>query len=347
MARLRLKNLQDNSDILADLNICSDDPRLAQWVNAFELQALPYGRWWGTTQLIQVCTVSNGCLVLPRGVATIEAVSVGCRSIRPGNIFGDFIREHMPWGGGSACSCCGCESVGMSEGGMVPSYGTTSGVNSKIRLYPTNAADVGKKVIIQGNDKNGLWVRRTIDGAVGDGEQVTLALPYVDTVTIWGPGAPMAVMKELTSYPVQMFAVEQTTLVETQLAEYQPTETEPEYRRVYLRGTCETSECNSLRAVVSLDHVPVRSANDWLLFSNLEAYRNGMMSIRYRKEGNQQLADAYFFGTERRSKHMRGPLRYAEGMGALPILRAELRKYTGDKTEIAIQHSGLDLRGFM
>lgn len=346
MARLRLKNLQENSDILADLNICSDDPRLAQWVNAFELRALPYGRWWGTTQLIQVCTVENGCLVLPRGVATVEAVRVGCRTIRPGNIFGDFLREHMPWSECSTCSCCGCSGVSMSEGGMVPSYGTTSGTNSKIRLYPTVAADVGKKLIIQGNDSNGIWVRRTIDGALGDGEQVTLALPYVDTVTVWGPGAPMAVMKEVTTGRVQMFAVEQTTLVETQLAEYQPTETEPAYRRVYLSGACEDS-CSTLKAVVSLEQVTVRDANDWLLFSNLEAYRDGLMSVRYRKEGNAELADAYFFGVNKSSKNGRGVLRYADGMGALPILRAELRKYTGDRTEISVQHSGLDLRGFI
>lgn len=346
MARLRLKNLLDNSRFIAAVNLCRDDPRIAMMVNEFELQALSYGRWWGTTQLIQVCSVSNGCLVLPRGVATVEAVRVGCRTIRPGNIYGDFLREHMPWVGGSACSCCGCEGVSMSEGGMVPSYGTTTGTNSKIRLYPTVAADVGKKLIIQGKDSNGIWVRRTIDGAIGDGEQVTLALPYVDTVTVWGPGAPMAVMKEATTGRVQMFAVEQTTLVETQLAEYQPTETEPSYRRVYLSGACEDS-CSSLQAVVSLDQTTIENENDWLLFSNMEAYRQGVQSIRYRDEGNQQLADAYFFGSNRSSKNGRGVLRYAEGMGALPILRAELRKMTGDRTEIAIQHQGLDLTGFI
>lgn len=346
MARLRLKNLLDDSRFIAAVNLCRNDPRIAMMVNEFELQALPYGRWWGTTQLLQICTVDNGCLVLPRGVDTIEAVNVGCRTVRPTNIFGSFLREHIPWSGSSTCSCCGCQGVGISEGGMVPSYGTTTGTNSKIRIYPTVAADVGKKLIIQGNDSNGIWVRRMIDGVIGDGEQVTLALPYVDTVTVWGPGAPMGVMKEVTTGRVQMFAVEQTTLAETQLAEYQPTETEPEYRRVYLSGFCEDS-CGTFQAVVSLGQTTIRDENDWLLFSNAEAYRQGVQSIRYRDEGNQQLADAYFFGTNRSSKNARGVLRYSEGMGAIPILRAELRKMTGDKTEIAIQHQGLDLRGFI
>jgi hypothetical protein len=346
MARLRLKNLLENTRFLASLNLCADDPRVAMIVNEFELQALPYGRWWGTTQLIQVCNVSNGCLVLPRGVATVEAVSVGCRTMRPGNIFGDFLREHLPWSGDSSCSCCGCSGVSMSEGGLVPAFNTTTGTDSVIRAYPGNAADVGKKIIIQGEDANGVWVRTLIDGVMSDGEEITLALPFVDTVTVWGPGAPMAVMKEITSYPVQIFAVDQSTTVETQLAEYQPTETEPEYRRVYLQGACGNS-CSSLKAVVSLDQVTIRDENDWLLFHNLEAYRQGMKSIIYRDEGNQVLADAYFFGTNRGSKNGRGVLRYAEGMGALPILRAELRKHTGDRTEIAIQHQGLDMRGFM
>lgn len=349
MPRLRLKNILENADILSDLNVCSTDPRVALWVNAFELQALPYGRWWGTTQLFQSCNVSSGCLVLPRGVATVEAVRVGGRNIRPQNIFGDYVREHMPWEAcceSSGCSCCGCVPVSMMEAGMVPSFATTTGVNKKIRVYPGGAADVGKKIIFQGKDANGVWVRKSIGGTIQDGEEVTLALPFVDTTTIWGAGAPYAVMREATQYRVLVYSVDQDTTTEVQLAEYQPTETEPAYRRVQLSAGC-SSGCASLMAVVSLDHVPVRHENDWLMFSNLEAYRAGIMSVKYRKEGNQQLADAYFFGTPRTSKAVRGPLRYAEGMGALPILRAELRKYTGDQTAISIQQQGLDLRGFM
>lgn len=346
MPRLRLKNLMDNSDFMSDLNICPDDARLAQWVNAFELQALPYGRWWGTTQLYQSCNVSSGCMVLPRGIATIEAVKIGGRSMRFANTFGDYLREHSPWEScGSSCDCCGCEPMGIREAGTSPTFLTTTGTNKKIRAYLSKTADIGKKIILQGYDSDGIWVRTTIDGVVQDGEELTLASPYVDSVTIWGAGNPVGVMKEETSYAVSLYSVDQDSAAEVKLAEYQATETEPSYRRVQLNAGC-SSGCSSLMAIVSLDQVTIRHENDWLLFSNMEAYRQGLQSIRYRKEGNQALADAYFFGSNRSSKNARGVLRYSEGMGALPILRAELRKYTSDRTEVSIQQDGLDLRGF-
>jgi hypothetical protein len=346
MPRLRLKNLMDDSDFMSDLNICPNDVRLAQWVNAFERQALPYGRWWGTTQLFQSCNVESGCMVLPRGIATIEAVRVGGRSMRFANAWGDYLREHSPWENcGSSCSCCGCEDASIREAGLVPTYGTTTGTNKKLRVYIANSADVGKTMIFQGTDANGVWVRTNIDGVIQDGEEVTLAYPFVDTDTIWGPGNPIGVMREATQYAVSVYTVDQDTTDEVKIAEYQPTETEPAYRRVQLNVGCD-SGCSSLIAVVSLDQVPISHENDWLLFSNMEAYRQGIQSIRYRKEGNQQLADAYFFGSPRQAKNGRGILRYAEGMGALPLLRAELRKYTSDRTEIAIAHDGLNMGGF-
>lgn len=355
MPRLRLKNLQDNSDFLSDLNICADDPRLAQWVNAFEQQALPYGRWWGTTQLVQFCLTDSGCLVLPRQIAVIEAANLSSAHTQNRNAWYDFIKPHAPCVT-SCCSeehCgCGCGQVNVVDHGTVASFRTTTGVNKKIRVYPGNAADAGKKIIFQGKDANGVWVRTTIDGARADGEQVTLAMPFVDTVTVWGPGAPFAVMKEVTEYRVLVFSVNQDDATETQLADYEPGETEPSYRRVNIPGYCSPNgdcECSSrtFKAIVSLEHIPVRVANDWLLFCNIEAYRQGIQSIKFRKEGNQALADAYFFGTNRSSKNARGVLRYAEGMGALPILRAELRKYTADITSINVQHAGVNLIGFL
>jgi hypothetical protein len=203
-------------------------------------------------------------------------------------------------------------------------------------------------------------VRSTFDGIRQDGEQVTLAMPFVDTVTVWGPGAPFAVFREQTQYRSLVYAVDQTTGAETQLSIYEPTETEPAYRRFNIPGYCGSAEvdasvgqcataaCNSrnLTAIVSLDKIPVQVPNDWLLFGNLEAYRQGLLSVKYRKEGNMAMADAYFFGTPKPSKNNRGPLRYSEGMGALPILRAELRKYTSDITSINIQTDGLNLAGF-
>lgn len=358
--RLRVKNIQDNTDLLADLDICADDPRLYRWIDAFEEQALVWGRWWGTTQLVQFC-ITGGCLVLPRQIALIESANLGSSHAQMRNSWYEFIKPHAPCE--SRCSSdgcnCGCGAVNIQDNGTVPSFRTTTGTNQKMRFYPGNAADVGKKIIVQGNDSNGIWVRSTIDGSRQDGEQVTLALPFVDTVTVWGPGAPFAVMKEVTSYRVLVYSVDQTTGEEIQLADYEPTETEPAYRRVYIPGYCSPSSqdsseptcqsscgSRSLKAIVSLDKIPVRTPNDWLLFTNLSAYRFGLQAQRWYKEGNQGMGDGYFFGNPRAAKNARGVSRYSDGMGALPILRAELRKYTGDVTSVNIQTTNTNLAGF-
>lgn len=239
----------------------------------------------------------------------------------------------------------------MEDNGEVVSFATTVGTNKKIRIYPGNATDAGKTITIQGYDANGNWVRSGSASARVDGEVVTLAMPFVDTVTIWGAGAPTGVIKDETQYRVLVYALDTDDASETFLANYQPTETLPTYRRMFIPqfrntscGGCSTS---TLTAIVSLQQVPVKYDSDWLLFQNLAAYKDGCMSEKYREEGNIGLADAYFYGTPRPARNGRGVLRTSYGMGALPLLEAELRRMTGDVTTIRMQHAGLNLAGFM
>jgi len=347
--RLRFQNVIDNALVQSSLNTC-DETKLKSWVNAFELQALQYGRWWGTTQLVQFCLGESGCLVLPRQTALIEAANLGAGHVNMRNQWYEFIKPHSACEG-TNCSqenCgCGCGAVNISDMGLVSSFSTTTGSNKKLRIYPSQIVDVGKKIIFQGNDSNGIWVRTEIDGVIQDGEEVTLALPFVDTDTTWGPGAPVAVIKEVTDYRVLVYSVDPDDN-ESQLAIYEPTETEPAYRRVKLTGRGCGSQCSdSLWAIVSLDHIPIVGGSDWLLFSSVEVYRLGMMSVKAREDGNTVQADALFFGHDRNSKNARGGLRHSDGLAALPLLRAELRKMTGDLTSINIQTTNTNLAGFI
>ena len=147
----------------------------------------------------------------------------------------------------------------MLDEGMVPSYGVT-GASQKIRIYSTNAADVGKFVVIQGNDSNGNWVRTTFaDGTVQDGEQVALVAPstYVDTVTTWAVGAPYADYEDVTAYRVLGYAVVDAGLgTVRQIFEWGPSDTNPTYRKMRIPGVRHSSngcDCNStVRALASL-----------------------------------------------------------------------------------------------
>lgn len=353
--RLRLANLRANR-IPEVLNVCADDSRIADWANSFQERAWARGRWWGSFQLMRLC-LTNGCIILPREVAVIEAAKIDGVPVGMGNMWYQFIKPHLECNrivNGSPntrCQCCGCGPWTVEDRGTVASFSTTTGTNQKIRAYPGHADDVGKKIVFQGYDSNGNWVRLpNSDGVVIDGEEVVLALPFSTTNTIWNPGAPTGVIKELTDYRVLVYSVDATSGDESAIADYQPSETEPMYRMVSIPkfNTCGCDGAErTMLAVVSLQHIPVSADNDWLLFQNLAAYKFGLMAEKAYEEGNIELGDAYFFGRTRPSRNARGVLRHTYGDGAIPALEAELRKMSGDQTSVQIQYSTINLAGFM
>lgn len=351
--RLTVLDLK-NSRLPALVNVCPDDPRLIQWVNSFQERASNQGKFWGSTQLVQFC-LSDGCLVLPREVAVIESAKLNGVPMTMGNEWYQFVKPHacLEGGiyGGARCGCCGCGPMTLEDHLTTCSFSKTLGLNKKLRVYPGNVADVGKKIIFQGSDANGIWVRTTIDGVRSDGEQVTLALPFVDTVMTWGPGAPVAVIKDATAYRVLVYELNNDTAIERQIAEYQPSETRPMYRTMKIPGfrKCNTNGCrttSTLLAIVSLQAIPVVVDNDWLLFKNLNAYQDGIQAVKYWEEGNIAMGDAFFYGTPGPSRNGRGVLRNVSRGGALPTLQAELRKMTGDRTTVRVALDSVNLAGW-
>lgn len=356
-ARLRVADLKA-SRVLVQANVCSDDSRFLQWLNSIQERALNLGRWFGTTQLMRFCA-SDGCLILPREVAVIEAAKFDGVPMRMRNQWYEFIKPHctvsscsLPTSYGrcntssQSCNCCGClGGLDFEERDLVATYAFTNS-GEKIRAYIGGLSDVGKKIILQGFDSNGVWVRTSIGGIIQDGEQITLANPFTDSSTTWAAGSPVRVIKDPTDYRVLMFAVDSGGNETRQIADYQPTETNPMYRRMSLPTECP-SETRTITALASLQHIPLTQDNDWLLFTNLSAYEDGIMSAKYREAGDITLADAYFFGNPRPPKNARGVSRYNDGMGMIPQLEAELRKMTGDRTSVNVDYDGVNLAGFM
>ena len=224
------------------------------------------------------------------------------------------------------------------------SYRSILGENKVIRTYPTHASDAGKTVIYQGYDENGIWVRTQVAGSWIDGEQVTLALPFVDTVTVWQAGAPLGVIKQTTNQRVLVYSYDTVTTTEVQLAIYQPNETRPMYRQTFIPDFdqikccgCEDDEDGDQRrtvtALVSLQHVPLVHNNDFLLFQNLGAYTMAMQAAKLWEDPNTYAqGNWYFYGTQANARNGRGVERVVNRGAAIPMLVAELRKMTGDRT---------------
>jgi hypothetical protein len=344
-----------NSRIPAQLTVCADDPRFLQWLNSAQELLLSQGRWWGSIKGAQFC-LDNGCITWPREVAVIEQVAV-CGSPMPvSSMWYQYQRNlarvgHCNGCSGSSGSSSACGSAGtfncghfrMIEHGTAASYSTTRGQNKTIRTYISSLQDVGKTVIYQGYDKNGIWVRTQVGGVWIDGEQVTLANPFVDTTTIWNPGAPTGVLKEATVQRVLVYEHNVDTDLDRQIATYQPDETKPYYRVSYIPGFeqirccgCSTNDVTPRRtvnAVVSLQHVDLVNDDDWLIFTNRSAYQAAMMAVAAWEVGDAAKGNYYFYGTQAASSNARGSLRVVNRGGAIPLLSAELRKMSGDRTD--------------
>lgn len=323
MTKLTVGTIKTNG-IPAYLSMCPDDPRLIQWLNQAREQLInrAVGGWWGQTVSAKFC-YDDGCIVWPREVGFIHAVSVCGVPIPVRNGWWQYIQNlnHV-----ENCECrCGCNegpSLGFDET-MVPTQSPIKGTGKSIRVYPSDVADAGKKMIFQGYDKNNIWVRTTIGGVVSDGEQVTLALPYVDTVTEWYPGSPTGVIRDATSYRVLVY--EHNIVLDTDrlIATYQPDETLPSYRRSILPGLsritcapvgCDCDERPTVQAIVKLAYAPVSVDNDWVYPGNPLAIQYAMMGRKRDSENDDAGAEIML-------------------QKALRELQVELRANTGD-----IQH---------
>lgn len=346
--KLLFSDLQ-NSRIPTSLNICPDDERMYAWYNEADNLLLNQGRWIGSVVEAQFC-LDNGCVVWPRQVAAIEQIMVCGKPIPIQNAWYAYTRQIAQLHECPGChgfnrghsNGCGHLQMRMKETPAC-SFATTLGANKLIRSYPGSGADIGKKIIYQGKDINGIWVRTLIDGVMQDGEQVMLSLPFVDTVTTWGPGSPQAVVKEVTTARVLVYEYDTVTTQELALAEYEPGETRPSYKVSYIPGLrangchCTTTNApTTVTALVSLQHIDVTSPGDWLILQNLSAYKAAMIAVKAWEEGDAAKGNFYFYGTESAPKNGRGGLRVVNRGGAIPLLQAELRKQTGDRVNAMI-----------
>lgn len=349
--RLTVADLQ-NSRVPVALNVCPTDDRFYQWATEAEEKMLNQGRWYGSVVEAQFCVQPDGCFVFPRQVAAVEQLAVNGGPIMVENGWYAFTRllttlKQCP-DCDSACSSgscggCGCGhlQLRMKEGNAV-SFSTTMGENKKIRSYPTNSADIGKTIIYQGYDHNGIWVRTLMDGVMRDGERVTLTLPFVDTTTEWAAGSPLGVQKQTTVQRVLVYSYDTDTTLERALAIYEPGETNPSYVQGYVPGLrqavggcCSDDEYSetttTITALVSLKGSTLSAPGDWLVLQNIGAYKAAMMAVKAYEEGDIARGDFYFYGTQANAKSGRGPLRVVNRGGAIPLLQAELRKNTADR----------------
>lgn len=277
--------------------------------------------WWGSwvTAVFNV-TVNNftGEIITPREIARIIVLDV-CKRPRP--IRNGFY-EYLQFGNGAEPKDCNTACRGQTQAFERDTIATltefpTAGPR-QIRLFATNAGDLGKRVVLQGPDSNGNTVY-SMDPVTGQsmlGEVVFLNTPF--SVSANSFQGLTGLIKDVTLGPVQVFTIDPATGQQVGLTTQQPTETTAAYRRYFLNGLpancCNTSTgLVQVMAQCKLDFIPVINDSDYLIIQSIPAIIDECASRRYSRMDSAQ---AHQFEKERHEKAIRilnGQLDHVEG----------------------------------
>jgi hypothetical protein len=267
------------------LSMSATDSRVVGYINEAQERLLYKGLWVDTYARYAI-TNSNGTITWPRQLETIEVVAL---DDRPGVVRNEWF-EFLETGPGLLDSTDG-DSYTLVDRGTAVCFSDIDGTDKKLRVYSGATTDAGKRVLLQGYNATGEWIR-TQDGATWiDGEYVTMTTTYADTVTLFSELT--GVQKPDTDGIVKLHEYKPSDSTSRLIAEYQPTEKRPTYRRSLIPGLADDNTTVTVTVVGKLRFTPARVDTDWLFIGYEAALKEMVMSIRKAENNLVQEAQAY------------------------------------------------------
>lgn len=305
------------STLPAKVNLCPTDARFADLCNRAHDLLLEHGSWWGTEQECNLA-INDSCVTMPAPIANIEGVRA-CDS--PVAIENQWYRM-TPGFNPQLMSDCASSSLWLEYRDQVPTF-TQLKDPVILRCFISQDSDIGRTIKFIGYDQNGKWIRSRQNGLWQDGELLTLAQPYVETVNQFK--SITAIVKQETDDMVRVFSHPRNVAGPLNpVGLYHYYETCPSYQRYKVMGWCGLNQgCASCRVVtarVKLAFVPVKYDDDIFLIQNRQALEYAVQAMKAIDDGNITLADTLLFGSAQNTR-----------VGAIPLLEQELRTHTGDR----------------
>lgn len=321
------------SRIPDSLGLCPESAAFLAILNEAHERLVKQGLYWGTHQTYQICVGSDGCLTWPRQVASIEALAVNEEPITLRNGWFEYLKT-----GYGIRTTSNSSELQLLDRGRSCVYDDMNDFQSTLQVYSGVDEAAGAKLLVQGYDENGNWIR-TQDGSTWiDGEYITIGTTVTGSSKIFT--SITGVQKPVTNGPVYLSKVTKDAVV-VPIGYYEADETIPTYRRSIIPGLGNAPQyvCGSgdpltnkrvVRAVVKLDHIDLRTDIDFLLIEDMAALKNACKAVQLEEQQNLGESAQYFqqavFFLEQELKHYTGrsnvePLRVeAEtwGAGSMP-----------------------------
>lgn len=255
--------------------------------NAAVRQLAQRGNWFGTISALNGCVYDN-CITWPREVDTVLALNVCGYPSQMSNMWYRYVpideshrRDFIQYSRNGYAG-----NLMTSGNGNTPVFNNVPcGTNRWIQVFISNSLDSGKKITFYGIDSNGQIVNtQRADGTWQDGIELTLGNPFVQSSIQFR--RVDRVVKDITSGMVRVYQFDGTVLYD--MAQYQPTETTPDYVTSKIQG-CRTGSCDGLTkisALVKLKHIDFFNDNDFVVVDCEDAIRDMMISIDRKEQGS-------------------------------------------------------------
>jgi len=328
--RRRLSDICDGL-IPKRLGVCRDDlPGICAFLNP-AIEELIYiggdtGFWGCYHKVVFEVDRSNPYITLPPEYARIISLAA-CRPMPVRNEWYEFLEEGSgPLPNPNDNNRCGVDICGTGQAfdrNQVPTAVDLTPTNQYLRVYITDARDVGSKLLVYNAlDANGVGIYSTDVNEQVNGFLMPLTQPFTTSDSI--VTSFTAIGKSVTYGDVLLKQVDATTGDEVLLSRYKPNETNPAYRRYYLRalpnGCCAGSSPDTalVTAMCKLEYQPVSNLTDYLIIGNEPALLAKCESIRYAGIDNPQSQQMSVL------KHLQ----------SIKILNAELKHKNGDQFSV-------------
>lgn len=316
-----------NSRIPGALGMCGTDVRFAQYVNEAQQRLLTRGRYKGSIGRFQICT-ANALVTWPRQIESIEAAALCTSPLTLRNKWYEF----LGYGPGQVDEESSISGTLVDRGWAFTTEDVADGFY--LKAYADLSVDADKTILFQGIDDNGNRV--LTNAGETDGEELSLSVAGVQTSAIFVK--IQGVQKQVTKGPVRVYKVDPTTLVQTLIATYDPSETLPCYRRSLVpcleRANCcdRFNPCEEgsrqLTVLGRLRHIPVVNDTDYFVLSCEPALKDMAQSVQKREDNLIQEALAY---EQSAIRELNLQLEMSEG-GNVPIIRV-INTAIGDPVE--------------
>ena len=290
------------------LGVCSTDSSVKSFLNEAQERLLNRSNDpVGSFMRYKVCIGSSSCLVFPRQIRTVQQFWI-CSE--PG-IVRNMWFEAIGWneGGYGLMDSDSHPGTMLIDRGMACSFDNviaTTAEPRKIQAVAADASDNGKKITLRYIDSNGNRKYSSIGGVVQEGEELTLSTAGVLTSSNVATNGLYHVVKATTNHPVRLYSYDVNSATQSSLlAVYEPSETVPVYRRMFIPGLTDMAACDgaededcavnkSLTVLAKLQHVPVVVDNDPLVIGNLPALKLMVKGIKMQEQNYFDEAERLF-----------------------------------------------------